>query len=223
MDPTPFDSTQLDSTQLDSTQLDSTQLDSTLNSESNSSSRLRLAELNPAQREAVESIEGPLLILAGPGSGKTRVITHRIARMLERGIPAHSIAALTFTNKAAGEMRDRLALLAPGQQVWSGTFHRFCSRLLRAYASLVGLSENFTIYDTSDSRKLLKQAIEAAEVDLRHYNACCNRPTVLILMICCSPRSNCCGKIRNSGSNSTAVMPTCWWTNIRTRIGSSIN
>jgi len=138
--------------------------------ELSSGSRLNLAVLNPAQREAVETIEGPLLILAGPGSGKTRVITHRVAHMLEQGIPAHNIAALTFTNKAAGEMRDRLALLAPGQQVWSGTFHRFCSRLLRAYAGLVGLTENFTIYDTSDSKKLLKQAIEAAEVDLRHYS-----------------------------------------------------
>lgn len=126
-------------------------------------------QLNPAQRAAVEQIEGPLLILAGPGSGKTRVMTHRIARMLEQGIDARRIVALTFTNKAAGEMRDRLQLLVPGQQVWTGTFHKFCSRLLRSYASCIGLSENFTIYDTGDSRKLLKQAVEAAEVDLRHY------------------------------------------------------
>lgn len=139
--------------------------------DSSTSSHLQLAHLNPAQREAVETIEGPLLILAGPGSGKTRVITHRIAHMIEQGIPAHSIVALTFTNKAAGEMRERLATLAPGQAVWSGTFHRFCSRLLRVYANHVGLTENFTIYDTSDAKKLLKQAIDAAEVDLRHYSA----------------------------------------------------
>jgi DNA helicase-2/ATP-dependent DNA helicase PcrA len=139
--------------------------------DSSTSTHLKLAHLNPAQREAVETIEGPLLILAGPGSGKTRVITHRIAHMIEQGIPAHSIVALTFTNKAAGEMRERLATLAPGQAVWSGTFHRFCSRLLRVYANHVGLTENFTIYDTSDAKKLLKQAIDAAEVDLRHYSA----------------------------------------------------
>lgn len=139
--------------------------------DSSTSSRLQLAHLNSAQREAVETIDGPLLILAGPGSGKTRVITHRIAHMIEQGIPAHSIVALTFTNKAAGEMRERLATLAPGQAVWSGTFHRFCSRLLRVYANHVGLTENFTIYDTSDAKKLLKQAIDAAEVDLRHYSA----------------------------------------------------
>ena len=127
-------------------------------------------KLNPAQRAAVEQIDGPLLILAGPGSGKTRVITHRIAYMLHCGVDPRNIAALTFTNKAADEMRTRLMNLAPGQNVWTGTFHRFCSRLLRIYATQVGLTENFTIYDTSDSRKLMKQAVEAAEVDLRHYS-----------------------------------------------------
>src|SRR4029453_1615714 len=98
-----------------------------------------LSDLTPAQREAVTHIDGPLLILAGPGSGKTRVITHRIAYLLAHGIPAWQIAALTFTNKAADEMKRRLALLAPGQRVWVSTFHRFCARLLRQYARYVGL------------------------------------------------------------------------------------
>ncbi len=130
-----------------------------------------LATLNDSQRQAAEKIEGPLLILAGPGSGKTRVITHRIAHMIASGVPSWQIAALTFTNKAADEMRNRLSKLAPENLTWAGTFHRFCSRLLRQYPQLVGLSDNFSIYDMGDSKKVLKQAIENAEVDIRHYSA----------------------------------------------------
>src|SRR6186713_2300869 len=103
--------------------------------------------LTAAQLAAVEHVDGPLLILAGPGSGKTRVVTHRIAHLLASGIPARQILALTFTNKAADEMRSRVELLAPGEPVWMSTFHRFCARLLRTYNDLVGLGENFTIYD----------------------------------------------------------------------------
>src|ERR1700677_1154497 len=103
-----------------------------------------LEGLNPRQREAAEHTEGPLLVLAGPGSGKTRVITHRIAHMIASGVPAGQILALTFTNKAAEEMRSRIARLAPGANIWVGTFHRFCARLLRRYASLVGLQENYS-------------------------------------------------------------------------------
>ncbi len=125
--------------------------------------------LTAPQREAVEHIDGPLLILAGPGSGKTRVVTHRIANMLLRhGIPAWQIAALTFTNKAADEMRMRVSSLAPGQPVWMGTFHRFCARLLRRYATMVGLSENYSIYDMTDARQAMKRAIEAAKVSTSH-------------------------------------------------------
>lgn len=130
-----------------------------------------VAPLNPAQQSAVVQTEGPLLIVAGPGSGKTRVITHRIAYMIAKGIPSQKIVALTFTNKAADEMRKRLALLAPNNFTWAGTFHRFCSRLLRVHAAMVGLQENFTIYDMTDTKKVIKQAIENTEVDIRHYSA----------------------------------------------------
>ena len=129
-----------------------------------------LEQLNESQRQAVTHIDGPLLMLAGPGSGKTRVITHRVAYMIEQGIPSHSIVALTFTNKAADEMRSRIDRLVTGGNMWTGTFHRFCSRLLRNYASMVGLSENFTIYDMGDSKKVVKQAIQNAEVDLKHHS-----------------------------------------------------
>ena len=127
-----------------------------------------VASLNPPQREAVLHIEGPLLILAGPGSGKTRVVTHRIAHLLAQGVPDYQILALTFTNKAADEMRRRVSELVPGAKVWMSTFHRFCARLLRQYAASVGLGENFTIYDTDDSRKVLKQTVEELGEDLTH-------------------------------------------------------
>ncbi len=127
-----------------------------------------LETLTESQRLAATHVEGPLLILAGPGSGKTRVVTHRIAHLLSQGVPARQILALTFTNKAADEMRSRLELLAPGQPVWMGTFHRFCSRLLRIHAPLIGLSENFSIFDVSDARGLLQEAIAEANVELTH-------------------------------------------------------
>jgi len=121
--------------------------------------------LTSAQREAVLHVEGPLLVLAGPGSGKTRVITHRIAYLLRQGIPDRQILALTFTNKAAEEMRSRVERLTAGEHVWVGTFHRFCARLLRKYARLVGLQENYTIYDTDDSLRALRQAIASLRLE----------------------------------------------------------
>lgn len=127
-----------------------------------------LRPLTAAQQQAVRHVDGPLMILAGPGSGKTRVVTHRIAYLLAEGIPARQILALTFTNKAADEMRLRLDRLAPRQPVWMGTFHRFCARLLRQHAALAGLSENFSIYDTKDSEKLLSEALDEASVELSH-------------------------------------------------------
>src|SRR5690349_1786796 len=107
-----------------------------------------LEALNASQRAAVTSVDGPLLLLAGPGSGKTRVVTHRIAYMIEQGIDPKSILALTFTNKAAQEMRARLERLIGDSPLWMGTYHGFCVRLLRRYANLVGLPHNFNIYDT---------------------------------------------------------------------------
>jgi DNA helicase-2/ATP-dependent DNA helicase PcrA len=124
------------------------------------------AQLTEPQRAAVEHVDGALLILAGPGSGKTRVVTHRIVHLLDHGAAPHQILALTFTNKAADEMRQRVALLAPAAPVWIGTFHRFCSRLLRRHAALVGLQENFSIYDDGESRQTLASAAEQAGIDL---------------------------------------------------------
>ncbi|MDR3233981.1 MAG: UvrD-helicase domain-containing protein [Planctomycetaceae bacterium] len=118
-----------------------------------------LEGLNPAQREAVLVKDGPLLVLAGPGSGKTRVVTHRIAALLHQDVYPSQIAALTFTNKAADEMKKRLETLVPQQHVWLGTFHKFCAYLLRRYASFVHLQDNFSIYDTDESLALLKNII----------------------------------------------------------------
>lgn len=127
-----------------------------------------LAVLTPSQREAVQHMEGPQQILAGPGSGKTRVVTHRIAHMLLRGVHEDSILALTFTNKAANEMQKRLDTLCPSRSVWIGTFHRFCAQQLRRHAQLVGLKENYSILDTEASLKLLREAIHDAGVQLVH-------------------------------------------------------
>jgi DNA helicase II / ATP-dependent DNA helicase PcrA len=127
-----------------------------------------LEGLTEHQREAVMHIEGPLLILAGAGSGKTRVVTHRVAYLLANGIPSHHILALTFTNKAANEMQQRIERLVGDNSVWVGTFHRFCARLLRKYASYVGLQENFSIYDMDDSIQVLRKAIRQAGTDISH-------------------------------------------------------
>lgn len=129
-----------------------------------------LEGLNAAQREAVRHIEGPLLILAGPGSGKTRVVTHRIAWLLEHGIAPDQVLALTFTNKAAEEMRSRVERLAPGHSVWVGTYHRFAARFLRRHAGLVGLQENYTIYDAEASARALRRAIQRAKIDPAPFN-----------------------------------------------------
>lgn len=126
--------------------------------------------LTESQAEAVRTIEGPLLILAGPGSGKTRVVTHRTAYMVQQGIHPRRILTLTFTNKAADEMRTRLLDLVPNAEVWTSTFHRFCSKTLREFGGYVGLEENFTILDASDSLKALKQTVEEHDVELYKYS-----------------------------------------------------
>ena len=129
--------------------------------------------LNPAQVEAVLHTEGPLLIVAGPGSGKTRVITHRIAYLArELQVRPYAIAAVTFTNKAAREMRERIqGLVVDGAAaaIFAGTFHSFCARMLRRYGEGVGLNSNYTIYDTDDQFVCIKQAMELAEVDPKRY------------------------------------------------------
>ena len=116
--------------------------------------------LNEPQQEAVAHVNGPLLVLAGPGSGKTRVVTHRIAHLIEEGISPYAIAALTFTNKAADEMKERLSLLVPGMRVWIGTFHSFCLWILHRYTEEAKLPPNFTIYDTEASRRLIDGLID---------------------------------------------------------------
>ena len=120
-----------------------------------------LETLNPCQREAVLHGEGPLLILAGAGTGKTRVITYRIARLIEQGFSPHRILAVTFTNKAAEEMRRRVDELAPGceRQAWVSTFHSFANRLLRLESKEVSLSPHFTIFDEEDQKKLIREAL----------------------------------------------------------------
>ncbi len=128
--------------------------------------------LNPAQREAVEAVEGPVLILAGAGSGKTRALTHRIAYLIEgKGVDPASVLALTFTNKAAGEMKERVERLLgrSGRGMWVGTFHSVCARILRAEAEHVGLDRNFAIYDSDDQLTLVRRAISALEVSDRQY------------------------------------------------------
>ena len=126
-------------------------------------------DLTGEQWLAVEHFEGPLLVLAGPGSGKTRVITRRIARLVDRGVAAHNILAITFTNKASKEMAERVSRLMPGTRVWVTTFHRFCASQLRRYADRIGLQPNFTILDQSDQTSFLKQILADQEQDLGRF------------------------------------------------------
>lgn len=126
--------------------------------------------LTPAQQMAVDVVDGPLLILAGPGSGKTRTVTHRIANLLEQRVPPRAILAITFTNKAAREMADRVTGLVGNQPVLVSTFHKICARLLRQYSSFVGLESNYTILDIPDQRRLMKEVLSDLDIDLTHYS-----------------------------------------------------
>ena len=140
-----------------------------------------LDQLNPAQRAAVEYNEGPHLVIAGAGSGKTRVLTFKIAYLLEHGIHAGHILALTFTNKAAREMKSRIADLV-GEQVarylWMGTFHSICTRILRQEAELIGYTRDFTIYDTTDSKSVIKHIVKDMQLDEKVY-----KPNVILSRI----------------------------------------
>lgn len=131
-----------------------------------------LHELNDNQREAVLHTEGPALVIAGAGSGKTRVLTYRIAHLLSKGIPAYHILALTFTNKAAREMQKRISQLVGAENasnLWMGTFHSIFSKILRFEADKLGYTSNFTIYDTQDSKNLIKAIVKDLKLDDKVY------------------------------------------------------
>ncbi|MDD2512681.1 MAG: 3'-5' exonuclease [Proteiniphilum sp.] len=131
-----------------------------------------LDNLNEAQRAAVEFCDGPSLVIAGAGSGKTRVLTYKIAWLLEQGLPPYYLLALTFTNKAAREMKSRIADLVGekrARRLWMGTFHSIFSRILRNEAETVGFLSNFTIFDASDSKNLIKLIIREMELDDKQY------------------------------------------------------
>ena len=131
-----------------------------------------LTHLNDSQREAVTYTDGPSLVIAGAGSGKTRVLTYKIAYLLQQGFPAQSILALTFTNKAAREMKERISSMVGAEQarrLWMGTFHSIFSRILRNEASYLGYPSGFTIYDSTDSKSLLKSIIKEMQLDDKVY------------------------------------------------------
>ncbi|MEE3234766.1 MAG: UvrD-helicase domain-containing protein [Candidatus Latescibacterota bacterium] len=128
-----------------------------------------LSQLNPSQRDAVETTDGPLLILAGAGSGKTRVLTYRIAYLINQlGVAPWNILAVTFTNKAAGELKDRTDQLvgSKSKDIWTGTFHSICARILRYEADNFGLDRNFTIYDETDRRSAMRRIFEIHNINL---------------------------------------------------------
>ncbi|MCG8377234.1 MAG: ATP-dependent helicase, partial [Chlorobiales bacterium] len=127
-----------------------------------------LQQLNDVQRQAVQTTDGPVMVLAGAGSGKTRVITYRIAYLIgEEKVAPHQILALTFTNKAADEMRQRVDELLRGgssRGLWIGTFHSIFARLLRNYIHLIGYDGNFSIYDSDDSKSLIRQVMKELNI-----------------------------------------------------------
>jgi DNA helicase II / ATP-dependent DNA helicase PcrA len=129
--------------------------------------------LNPEQQKAVKATDGPLLIMAGAGSGKTRVLTHRIAYlMVEKRVNPYNILAITFTNKASREMRERIARMMGGaaDEVWISTFHSMCVRILRRDIDRIGYNRNFTILDTSDQLSVIKQVLKDKKLDPKKYD-----------------------------------------------------
>ncbi|MCB0474804.1 MAG: UvrD-helicase domain-containing protein, partial [Flavobacteriaceae bacterium] len=131
-----------------------------------------LSQLNEAQKKAVLHKDGPMIIIAGAGSGKTRVLTYRIAHLMSQGVDSFSILALTFTNKAAREMKERIAKIvgeSEAKNLWMGTFHSVFARILRSEADKLGFPKNFTIYDTQDSIRLLTSIIKEMNLDAEKY------------------------------------------------------
>ena len=138
-----------------------------------------LLNLNDVQKNAVTTVNGPVMVIAGPGSGKTRVLTYRIAHLIEEGVNPVSILALTFTNKAAREMQERISKVVgeQGRRVWAGTFHSLFSRILRIEAEKIGYPSDFTIYDTDDSKNVIKAIIKDLNLNTEQYqvNNCRSR------------------------------------------------
>jgi len=145
-----------------------------------------LEDLNQEQRQSVEAISGPVMVIAGAGSGKTRVLTYRVARLLELGTDPFNILALTFTNKAAREMKERIMKLVgkEARNVWMGTFHSVFARILRMDGHLLGYPQNFTIYDTDDSKSLLRSILKEQDMDVKQY------PVNMVLSRISSAKSN---------------------------------
>jgi DNA helicase II / ATP-dependent DNA helicase PcrA len=131
-----------------------------------------LNELNPVQRNAVTQTDGPVLVIAGPGSGKTRVLTYRIAHLIQSGAKPWEILSLTFTNKSAKEMKERIVKVVGenGNRVWAGTFHSIFARILRSEAEKIGYTKNFTIYDSDDSEGVIKAILKENNLDKTVYN-----------------------------------------------------
>ncbi len=151
-----------------------------------------LSGLNPPQREAVLHGDGPLLVLAGAGSGKTRVLTHRVARLIDDGVPPREILAITFTNKAAGEMRDRIGqLVGPrARAIWASTFHSACVRILRREAPSAGYASDFSIYDGDDQLRLIRRCMVDEEIDPKRFApAGCRPASRTRRTTCAAPRS----------------------------------
>lgn len=131
-----------------------------------------LEELNDVQRQAVTTLDGPVMVIAGPGSGKTRVLTYRIAHLIKTGVPPANVLALTFTNKAAREMKDRIEGVVGhhAKRVWAGTFHSIFAKILRVEAHRIGFPNDFTIYDTDDTKSLLTEIINQLNLDKKVYS-----------------------------------------------------
>src|SRR5277367_287610 len=133
-----------------------------------------ISELNDRQKEAVLHMDGPLMIVAGAGSGKTKVLTTRIAHLLSNGVDAFNILALTFTNKAAKEMKERVERILGNNEarnIYIGTFHSVFARILRAEADKLGYPRNFTIYDTDDAKSVVKTVVNELGLDDKHYKS----------------------------------------------------
>ena len=166
-----------------------------------------LDDLTDAQREAVTHINGPLLVIAGPGSGKTRVITRRVAHLLYCGIRPWDILAITFTNKAAAEMRERVEALTASKGVWLSTFHAFAARVLREYADRLGFRKDFTIYDSEDSKKALTECMKDIEISAENHTPKSILDAISTLKERCVTPEDCAGEAQDYFSS---VVSKCY-------------